>query len=454
MKVYTPTKKQSRLTLVLAYCQLTLVGCSNDLPDRPESADAGTSGEGSSGAGAVAVGSGGAGSSVQSSGGTGGDEVGSGGDRSGVQSSGGTGGETVLTAGAGGSAEDPVTPQAGTGGAGGSASASTPQYLEVSIDSDSACAVLSDGAVECWSDRYKTPARVRELAGPATAVAVSANSTNDSACALLMDGRVQCWGSNTYGQLGNGSTDDALTPTFVTGLSDVTAIDADELTTCALVRSGKILCWGSNDSGQLGIGATSPEFSAEPVEVLGIASAIGVSVGSDYACAITDSNQVFCWGTNGYGQLGNGDRGTSATALVPVVVSGELRAKSVSAGTYHTCAVTLDNKAACWGRALSGRVGVVPEGTNYVVTPLAVSELNDVLTVSAGSDRTCAVSTDHKVLCWGENRSRELGNGTTTSSAVPVLVAGDGFGDAYDVVAGGFTSCALREGGNLQCWGE
>src|ERR1019366_2964372 len=202
------------------------------------------------------------------------------------------------------------------------------------------CALLSGRTVECWGDNQQgelgngttatsgcycstTPVAVSGLRG-ATAISVGTNS----ACALLSGGTVECWGLNSVGQLGNGTTTISSTPVAVSGLSGATAISVGTNSACALLSGGTVECWGSNNYGQLGNGTTTD--SSTPVAVSGLSGATAISVGgSPSACALLSGGTVECWGDNGDDTLGNG---TTTNSSTPGAVSGLSGATTISVG--------------------------------------------------------------------------------------------------------------------------
>jgi alpha-tubulin suppressor-like RCC1 family protein len=276
-----------------------------------------------------------------------------------------------------------------------------------------ACAVTESAEVFCWGSQSAEQSRIGSDPG-FIAVAVGSMHT----CGLTAKGGVKCWGSNSFGGLGDGTTEERLTPVDVIGLSgDVISIAAGGIFSCA-VQKGAAKCWGSNGNGQLGNGTY--ESSATPIGIPGLESGAAiVAAGVFHACAVKTNGEVWCWGENLAGELGDG---TGQNTPIPVkVINLKGGIQTVALGGSHTCALTNAGGVKCWGANASGQLG---DGTttdrNSPVDVMGLS--SGVIAIAAGGSHTCAVLNGGAVKCWGLNESGQLGNGSFLDSSVPVDV--------------------------------
>ncbi len=340
-----------------------------------------------------------------------------------------------------------------------------PTVTAIAAGDGHTCALTVGGEVKCWggngfgqlgdgtTTNRLTPVKVSELLSDITAIAAGgAHFSPYSAhtCAVTAAGGVTCWGNNQYGQLGDGTISQRLTPVDVVGLtSRVRWLAAGGYHTCVLTAMGGAKCWGQDYFGQLGDGRPT-WYYATPKDVSGLSSGvIAIMTGQWHTCALTDRGEVKCWGDNHDGQLGDG---TSLTRNVPVNVSGLSNdVAAITTGGWHTCALTRGGGVKCWGNNPAGQLG---DGTTTQrLTPVDVSGLSSGVTaITAGGFHTCALTRAGGAKCWGGNDYGELGDGTTTSRSTPVDVSGL-TGDVAAIVAGINHTCALTHGGGVKCWG-
>lgn len=273
-------------------------------------------------------------------------------------------------------------------------------------------------------------------------------------CVTSADGTVMCWGNNSYGQLGDGSNvaSNRPEPAPVVNLSGVTKISAGNRHTCALLETGLVRCFGADDAGQLGDGAELAT-SFVPKDVIGVERAIDIDAGASFNCALIESGEILCWGSDSDGQLGNNlvppDRSNP-----PTKVHGIDNATAVVTGGKHACARLNDRTAKCWGWNAYGQIGSgrVEDATRS--TPDVVRGLDSVVKLAAGAHNTCAILEDGTLWCWGYDGSGALGDGSperTESSYVPSLVPG--LTGVLDVSIGEYHICALLSDGHVRCWG-
>lgn len=326
--------------------------------------------------------------------------------------------------------------------------------VSITAGFDYACALLAGGAAKCWgrgidgqlgnSGLSNSPLPVDvDLVGSAVALAAGLGH----ACAVMEGGTLQCWGTNGNGQLGNGTVVGVFpTPAIVHEIGNAIAVTGGFSHTCAVLETGAVRCWGINYEGQLGMGGTF-DRTGNAVAVNGTAA--GIEAGGNHSCAIGPSGTITCWGQNTYGQLGQGD----GSAVPPVVVEGIDSAVDIALGDDHSCAVLANGTGRCWGRNNNGQLGindVVPAAT---ATPTSLPLLGNAIRIAAGGTHTCAVIQGGTVQCWGRNNVGQLAyvNGTgvivTFPSTVQVLA------NVVDITAGFEHTCALLASGSVSCWG-
>jgi alpha-tubulin suppressor-like RCC1 family protein len=264
-------------------------------------------------------------------------------------------------------------------------------------------------------------------------------------CALR-GGQVYCWGYNAQGQVGDGSTEIRARPTEVAEIDDASWIGVGGRHTCAARESGEVWCWGHDDFGQVGDGA-GETMHALPVRTNSISSAVQVVAGLQHSCVRVVAGEVFCWGDNESGQLGDG---TNDSRDAPVSI-GLRVVTDIDAGSRHSCAVMNDATVRCWGTNNVGQLGQGPSGPASSNRPLEVMGLADVVDVATGAGMTCARQSGGQLLCWGGNVQGQTGTGPgSVDGPTPVME----IGDAIALDLGNDHGCVIRESGQLWCWGR
>lgn len=248
------------------------------------------------------------------------------------------------------------------------------------------------------------------------------------------------------GQLGDGARISRGSPERAGQLVEIDSLSSFAGHTCAVGKNGMIYCWGANGNGQLGDGTEKDKIG--PVCPAGLTDVSQVSVGRYHTCALKEDGEVLCWGRNSDGQLGDG---TNLDHSKPLEGTAALTgASAVSAGETHTCALREDGQVLCWGAGKHGQLGQGNSSSSY--QPLEVTGLDDVVSIQAAWNFTCALrQDDDSVWCWGLNQFGQLGDGTTTGRSLPGPVLG--LGEVIALSSGRSHSCVLTEGGEVWCWG-
>ncbi|WP_080635110.1 RCC1 domain-containing protein [Salinispora pacifica] len=286
-----------------------------------------------------------------------------------------------------------------------------------------------------------TPVAV-DLPADTTVTAIAAG--NDHSLAVTSSGTALAWGDNRFGQLGDESTTDSITPVKVSlpvGTT-VTAIAAGDDHSYALTSSGTALAWGDNDRGELGDGTTTRSSTPVPVSLPAGTTVTAIAGGIGHGLAVTSTGTVLAWGLNSDGQLGDGTTTDSSTP-VAVDLPADTTVTAIAAGNDHSLAVTSAGTVLAWGSNSDGRLG---DGTTTDSnTPVEVSlpAGTTVTAIAAGASHSLAVTSAGTVLAWGSNSDGRLGDGTTTDSNTPVEVSLPAGTTVTAIAAGAAHSMAL-----------
>ena len=302
--------------------------------------------------------------------------------------------------------------------------------VDIAVGKHHTCVVTSGGEIECWGQNdfgqlgrgfscaygsysngcngnfaVSSPGKV-SYSGEFGFREVGVGDTHT--CHILSNGTTMCWGSNSDGQLGEGSNTDSSVPVYVSSAQSIyfTQIDLGKAHSCATNYSGEIYCWGRNSFGQIGDGTIQNRLIPTMVSLPIGYSAVAVSSGGEHSCAILNGSQPACWGRNSQGQLGDG---TLLGKLEPRIVqnsawTGALR---ITAGDGQSCIVTLDHKVWCWGQSSAGMFS----STNSISTsPVQLENTHGIgaSLVTVGESHLCISTIRWSVMCSGDNQENQI----------------------------------------------
>ena len=218
-----------------------------------------------------------------------------------------------------------------------------------------------------------------------------------------------------------------------------------------LVPNGSPRCWGGNASGELGIGFSSPPPPGYVVDSLGqaerplfIEGAFAIFAGFGNTCAIASLGQLWCWGSNANGLLGN--PANTPSVFAPLRLGIPIRFDSLQMNRATACGIDSQLATYCWGRNQNGEVGDGTTTDRWNPTRVAFSIPFVALSGS------CALTPDGAAYCWGDNGMGHVGDGTTTDRLVPTAVAG---GLRFKSIStGNRLNCGISTAGRVYCWGD
>ncbi|HEY9225230.1 MAG TPA: hypothetical protein VIP11_01200 [Gemmatimonadaceae bacterium] len=353
-----------------------------------------------------------------------------------------------------------------------------------------ACAIVTEG-VRCWGDNSHTEFGFNfgPASSPTPVVAVAASTFvpveisggfGHHFCGIGADRRGVCWGRNDFGQA-------AATPFRLTGIAAAplsrlwSTLSVGRITTCGVVTDGDGLCWGPNQRGEIGNPATAPGAAANPNPTLVIANGVRfkqISAGWQHACGLSTEGVVYCWGNNLDGQLGISAR--DSIHSTPTAIESSERFTSIAAAARHTCGITIDRRAFCWGQNAYGQLGDGTRMSHATPTPVAggmkfvsiatstffISALPPEVSLPPGTApactptesgvpycwaaHTCALTEAGQPYCWGWNGWGQLGDGTLETRVTPTAVSGSL--TLNGLALGESSTCGMR-GTTVWCWG-
>lgn len=379
-------------------------------------------------------------------------------------------------------------------------------FTHLTIGRDTVCGVTTEATIMCWGEASP---QVLGRVGADSFLPRAIHSTERfekvfggpyASCALKSDGQLHCWGFNFYGGLGDGTNQERF-PGPVTGTQRWSSVSIGYVHSCGIALDGVLWCWGKNQFGQVGDGRTLG--SAEPVraagETLALQNLTGanggtcgqdkntqkfycwgnnehfelgipeegrfatqpallqypeyfwqqLSMGTTHSCALDYIGQAYCWGSNKYWQLGNDYLGVVNFPFLKV--AGNLQFASIYAGVYHSCALTRNGQAYCWGSNTQGQLGsAISVGEHR---PKAVETSLRFVQMALGEGHTCGLTKEGAVYCWGANLEGVLGSQSApTNSTTPIAVTLDA--PIVTLKSAARHTCGMAEDKMLRCWGS
>ena len=273
--------------------------------------------------------------------------------------------------------------------------------------------------------------------------------------ALDTSGNLYTWGYNNYGQLGDDSTIDKDEPTLIEHPEEKawvsTSIGAYH--TVATDINGNLYTWGSNAYGQLGdatlIDKDEPTLIEHPEEK----TWQSVSAGDSHTLAIDIDGNLYTWGSNAYGQLGDG---TTENKSTPTLIVNPTEAEWVyaSGGEYHSFAIDSDSNLYTWGGNSFGQLGDNSITQRDIPTLITHPTSGTWSAVSGGGSHSIAMDTDSNLYTWGFNFYGQIGDGTTSTRKVPTLIDHPASGTWKTISRGSRHTLVIDTAGSLYAWGD
>lgn len=285
--------------------------------------------------------------------------------------------------------------------------------------SDHSCGLQRDGTLWCWGHNAFGQLGTGGTTASASPVEIPSGSEthkwsavtagDNHTCALREEGSLWCWGVNSYGRLGNGTVESALSPLRIGSATNWTQVSAGSLHTCGVQSDGGVWCWGANYSYELGMNGSTSDPVLAPTRLSGNATWSEVVAGTGGTCAVTSARGLSCWG----------DVGQSEPDPAPVAIDGTTAWDRVALGFGWVCATRTDGSLWCWGQGVGGQLGHGNE--DNVEGPARVGTESGWSDVDAGTNHSCGIR-DGRIFCWGDNSSGQLGDGTNVARMAPVEV--------------------------------
>ena len=293
----------------------------------------------------------------------------------------------------------------------------------------------------------------------------SISMKDNHACGIDTEFQMWCWGHNAYGQLGLGHTSQQSTPQKLStdasgqslGLAFVVETGFNGHT-CGIINE-TTYCWGENDQGQLGDDSTTNRNRPVPIDDTQGLEFTDLALGYKYSCGIINNGSVYCWGYNNYGQLGDNST-TSSSIPVSVDFPSTVQAVAIVAGYAHTCVLTAMDEVYCWGYNSVGNLGDGTTTNSLTPTRVQLPSRNgdSIVQLSSGQNFNCVLIDNGTAFCWGSNDygqvEGDLSNHLPNTVSTPAFVNITESGQLSSIDVGTHHTCAVLVNSDVKCWGR
>lgn len=296
-------------------------------------------------------------------------------------------------------------------------------YTQVSVGSEHTCAITGTNVLKCWGRNGFGQLGLGTVVNSSVPVVVDAGTSyialsvgGNTSCAIASGGQLKCWGYNGYGSIGDNTTANRAVPTDVNVGTLYKQVSTSGNTTCGITSTDALKCWGNNQYAQIGDGTTTQRTAPIVIDSgESYKKIVSSSIASFFTCGLTTANKIKCWGTNQYGQLGDG---TTSTRSLPVTINASKNYSDLSVGYVHTCAIEdLSGQLYCWGKNEFGQLG------DYTMTMQTSEVIGDTSklyrAISLGYNYTCGRTNKNLLRCWGRNDFGQIGDGSSLDVLYP-----------------------------------